>query len=65
LRELGLIDGVVPEPMGGAHQNQGAAIELLREALVKHLDELGSVPLDDLPIQRYAKFRKAGEFLEG
>ncbi len=65
LRELGLIDDVVPEPMGGAHQNQGAAIELLRDAIVKHLDEISGVPVDDLMTQRYAKFRKAGEFLEG
>ncbi|RYD69995.1 MAG: acetyl-CoA carboxylase carboxyltransferase subunit alpha [Verrucomicrobiaceae bacterium] len=65
LRELGLIDDVVPEPMGGAHQNQGAAIELLREAIVKHLDEIQSGAVDKLIEERYAKFRKAGEFLEG
>lgn len=65
LRELDLIDDVVPEPMGGAHQDQGAAIELLRAAIVRNLDSVAGLAIDDLLKQRYEKFRKAGEFLEG
>ncbi|MHA3775043.1 acetyl-CoA carboxylase carboxyltransferase subunit alpha [Verrucomicrobiota bacterium sgz303538] len=65
LRELDLIDDVVPEPMGGAHQDQGAAIELLRDAIVRNLDSVAGLAIDDLLKQRYEKFRKAGEFLEG
>jgi acetyl-CoA carboxylase carboxyl transferase subunit alpha len=64
LRELDLIDDVVEEPMGGAHQDQGAAIGNLRNAVERHLDELRQIPLDQLLQERYAKFRRAGEFLE-
>lgn len=62
LSELGLVDGVVPEPLGGAHQDQGAAIVNLREAIVKHLDALVGKPMDVLLEERYQKFRKFGEF---
>ncbi len=62
LQKLGLIDGVIPEPLGGAHQDQGAAIANLKAAVAKHLDELRRLPLDDLLQQRYAKFRRVGEF---
>ncbi|MEI6712744.1 MAG: acetyl-CoA carboxylase carboxyltransferase subunit alpha [Verrucomicrobiota bacterium] len=62
LSELGLVDGVVPEPLGGAHQDQGAAIVNLREAIVKQLDALVGKPMDVLLEERYQKFRKFGEF---
>lgn len=64
LKELDLIDDVVPEPLGGAHQDQGAAIDNLRSAIDRHLTELRAIPMDELLRQRYAKFRRAGEFLE-
>ena len=62
LLELGLIDAVIPEPLGGAHQDQNAAIERLRDAVEAHVEELSKVPIDDLLKQRYEKFRKIGEF---
>jgi acetyl-CoA carboxylase carboxyl transferase subunit alpha len=62
LLEMGLIDGVVPEPMGGAHQNHSAAITNLRTAVSAQLDELTKMPLDQLLAERYAKFRRVGEF---
>ncbi len=64
LLELRLIDGVVPEPLGGAHQDQGAAIENLKGAVSRHLDELCALPTDELLRQRYEKFRRIGEFAE-
>jgi acetyl-CoA carboxylase carboxyl transferase subunit alpha len=64
LLELGLIDGVIPEPLGGVHQDPGAAVTTLRDTLIQHLDELSKSPVEQLLKQRYAKFRKAGEFLE-
>ncbi len=64
LKELDLIDDVIAEPMGGAHQDQGAAIANLRDTIDRHLAELQAIPIDKLLQQRYAKFRKAGEFLE-
>ncbi|MEI8106194.1 MAG: acetyl-CoA carboxylase carboxyltransferase subunit alpha [Verrucomicrobiota bacterium] len=62
LLEMGLIDGVVPEPMGGAHQNHSSAITNLRTAVSAQLDELTKMPLDQLLAERYAKFRRVGEF---
>ena len=65
LLELGVIDEVVPEPLGGAHQDHGAAIETLRAAVERQLDELAKVPMAKLLAARYAKFRKCGEFTGG
>src|SRR5512132_2394959 len=58
--ELGVIDGIVPEPEGGAQVDHDAAAVLLREALVAHLDELVDVSADELRRSRRAKFRSMG-----
>jgi acetyl-CoA carboxylase alpha subunit len=58
--ELGVIDGIVPEPEGGAQVDHEAAAALLREVLVAHLDELAEVPVDELKRVRRAKFRSMG-----
>ena len=60
LLELGLIDGVVNEPDGGAHRDPTATAENLRDAVAAQLGELGKLSTEDLLAQRYAKFRKAG-----
>ncbi|HEV7402992.1 MAG TPA: acetyl-CoA carboxylase carboxyltransferase subunit alpha [Chthoniobacteraceae bacterium] len=62
LKQLGLIDGIIAEPMGGAHQDQQAAIENLRDAITRELDALSQIPIDELLEQRYRKFRRIGEF---
>ena len=62
LKQLGLIDGVIAEPMGGAHQDQHAAIESLGEAVARELDALAVIPMEELLEQRYQKFRRIGEF---
>ena len=62
LFEMGLIDEIVPEPMGGAHQNHAAAIANLKSAVSRQLDELTKIPHDELLAQRYKKFRRFGEF---
>ena len=62
LLELRVIDGIIPEPLGGAHVDHAAAILNLRTALRGHLDELARVPIKQLLIERYAKFRRIGEF---
>ncbi len=62
LLQLGLIDDVVLEPLGGAHQDHGAAILNLREAITRHLGELMQIPTDELLRRRYEKFRRIGEF---
>jgi acetyl-CoA carboxylase carboxyl transferase subunit alpha len=62
LKELKLVDDVIPEPLGGAHQNQEAAITNLRDAIIRHLGELVKIPMDQLLEQRYEKFRRMGFF---
>lgn len=63
LKSLGVVDDILPEPFGGAHLDPAAMAETLRKALVGALAELGRIPRDELPGQRYAKFRQMGRFL--
>ncbi len=58
--ELEVIDGIVPEPVGGAHTNHDLAAELLREAVSGAFAELEHVSPDDLRRSRRAKFRAMG-----
>jgi acetyl-CoA carboxylase carboxyl transferase subunit alpha len=60
--ELGVIDGIVPEPEGGAHKDPDEAARLLGESLRESLEELESVAPDDLKRRRRAKFRALGVY---
>src|SRR4030088_2356023 len=60
--ELGVIDAIVPEPEGGAQNDYEEAARLLSESLRESLDELESVPGDELRRRRRAKFRSLGVF---
>src|ERR1700686_1004112 len=62
LSELGCIDGIVPEPEGGAHRDHEAAANLLDITLQKHLDELKKMPVPELLEARYNKFRTMPQF---
>jgi acetyl-CoA carboxylase carboxyl transferase subunit alpha len=62
LYDLKLIDGIIPEPLGGAHQDHAAAIANLRKAVLAEIDTLSKIPTDELLEQRYQKFRRVGEF---
>jgi acetyl-CoA carboxylase carboxyl transferase subunit alpha len=64
LFQLGLVDEVVPEPLGGAHANAEKMTGNLRDCLLKHLVQLASLPVPELLKQRYAKFRAYGHFSE-
>jgi acetyl-CoA carboxylase carboxyl transferase subunit alpha len=64
LLRLGVIDAIVPEPVGGAHRDWDGAAGHLREALRGHLRQLASMSPEDLVADRYEKFRKIGEFEE-
>ena len=61
LLRAGLIDRVVPEPDGGAHQDFDSAAANLRNELAPMLQELCTQDIDDLVNARYAKFRAMGE----
>lgn len=60
LKALGLVDEVVREPEGGAHQDPAATAVHLREALLRHLNEVRALPAKDRLSVRYAKFRALG-----
>jgi acetyl-CoA carboxylase carboxyl transferase subunit alpha len=64
LVRLGVIDAIVPEPVGGAHRNWDAAAANLRVALRDHLRDLASKSGDALVAERYEKFRRLGAFEE-
>jgi acetyl-CoA carboxylase carboxyl transferase subunit alpha len=65
LKELGIVDGSIPEPQGGAHEDADAAAEAIRATLRQALSELRSMNGDQLVEERYGKFRRmAGFFTE-
>ena len=65
LLRLGVIDEVLPEPLGGAHRDPPKMVETLKEVIRKNLIELENIPLEQLLDLRYKKFRKMGAFIEG
>ena len=64
LYKFGIIDEIVKEPLGGAHQNIDVMAITLKEALVRSLHELKKVSLDDLLDKRYKKYREIGKFYD-
>ncbi len=62
LLRLGLIDGIVPEPPGGAHEDVETTAANLRQALRDRLDELAGMNARAVVDHRYAKFRRMGDF---
>ena len=64
LTGLGIIDEIIPEPEGGAHQNPDAATAAVRETLGRHLQAVKDVPIDRLLDLRYEKYRRMGRQME-
>lgn len=64
LLQFGIIDAVIPEPLGGAHRDHHQMAARLKFYLVRTLRELLATPLDKLVEKRYEKFRRMGVFLE-
>ncbi|MGC1481041.1 MAG: acetyl-CoA carboxylase carboxyltransferase subunit alpha, partial [Chthoniobacterales bacterium] len=60
LLEMKVVDGIVEEPLGGAHQDHAQAAEFLKASLEAGLAELSKIPMDDLLEQRYQKYRAMG-----
>jgi acetyl-CoA carboxylase carboxyl transferase subunit alpha len=65
LKELGLIDSIIPEPLGGAHRNLDQMADNLRTALAESLQTLNSMDTDNLLARRYERLMGYGEFKEG
>jgi len=62
--QLGVIDGIIDEPEGGAHENHEGMAGSIKEKLIITLEELMQYDIDDLLEQRYNKFRSMGQFKE-
>lgn len=64
LHEMGLIDDIIKEPLGGAHRNPAAAASNIKKKIIKYIGDLGKLSTKELLETRYAKFRKIGVFEE-
>lgn len=64
LAELGVVDEVIPEPLGGAHNDPAQAAAALKYAILKHLNDLLALPGDKLLDLRYERYRALGQFRE-
>jgi acetyl-CoA carboxylase carboxyl transferase subunit alpha len=64
VQALGVVDGVLPEPLGGAHRDVEAMAITLRDALVTAAEELSRLPAAELIQQRVEKFRRMGAYAE-
>ena len=64
LQNLGLVDEVLKEPLGGAHRAPAAMAETLKNALIANLQRLGALDTDELLIQRQARLKSYGKFRE-
>jgi acetyl-CoA carboxylase carboxyl transferase subunit alpha len=62
LYERGFIDGIIPEPLGGAHRNYRAAADALKAAILENVRDLVTLPISGLLDRRYAKLRAIGAF---
>jgi acetyl-CoA carboxylase carboxyl transferase subunit alpha len=64
LKQLGIIDGIIPEPLGGAHNDHETAATALKEAVLAAIAELTKLKTPQLLEARYQKFRALGQFTE-
>lgn len=64
LKELGVVDEVIPEPLGGAHNDPAAAAASLKDAFKRHLDELVKKSPEKLLDDRYDRYRELGRYRE-
>ncbi len=65
LLDLKIIDGTIPEPMGGAHRDAEQTALNIKQAVTKHLRELKDLTPAELIQKRYKKYRGIGEFKRG
>lgn len=64
LHKAGVVDEIIPEPLGGAHCDPILTAQKMKDALQKYIAELEKLSLQDLVDDRYMKFRKVGSFTE-
>jgi acetyl-CoA carboxylase carboxyl transferase subunit alpha len=64
LLQLGVVDEVIPEPLGGAHRDPEEMARILQSAILRYLAELKSIPVDRLLELRYEKYRRIGQWID-
>ncbi len=64
LQDFSVVEEIIPEPLGGAHNDPAAATGALKAALERHLAELMPKPIEKLLDERYARYRALGEYRE-
>jgi acetyl-CoA carboxylase carboxyl transferase subunit alpha len=64
LKEQGLIDEIIPEPLGGAHRDPAAMAQTVKRALITHIEALKERDLDELVAERYRRLMSYGRFKE-
>jgi acetyl-CoA carboxylase carboxyl transferase subunit alpha len=64
VKEFGIIDEVLAEPLGGAHRNPEEQAAIVKQAIVRNLRQLLALPHEELLRLRHEKYRKMGEFSE-
>ena len=62
LLDMGVIDEVIPEPLGGAHKDLEKTASVLKQCLIRHLNELGEKTVDELMSSRYKRYRNVGRY---
>jgi len=62
LLELGVIDGIIPEPFGGAHRDLQKQAENVKKVIVEQLEQLSQMAPEELIQDRYEKFKKIGAY---
>jgi acetyl-CoA carboxylase carboxyl transferase subunit alpha len=62
LKELGMVDEIIPEPLGGAHRDLEQMVYRVKDKLIEQLDQLSQLPMDQLLAARYQRLMSYGEF---
>ncbi len=64
LKQMGIVDEIIPETIGGAHRDSKQRAIYLKETLQRSIATLSKLSEDELVDDRYNKFRAIGEFIE-
>jgi acetyl-CoA carboxylase carboxyl transferase subunit alpha len=65
IAKLGVVDEVIKEPLGGAHRDPQAMADSVKEALLRRLNELQTLPLEQVLKARHERLRGYGVYSEG
>jgi len=61
---FGVVEEIVPEPLGGAHRNPEQVAADLKAAILRHLSQVSALPVQEMLDRRYSRFRGLGAFVE-